>query len=245
MSAKFIWGVGAALTVLGLAFLFNQLGQDNSSPVNAAGAAELNRTITVSGAASAGAKPDIVRATFGVETIQKTLEAALAENNQRMAAVIAKLKELGIADRDIQTVNFSVNVERAFNQGVPGPITGYRVTNNVRATIRSLDLVGMIIDRAIGAGANTVGSIAFGISEVKTLQSQARAQAVADAQAKAQELAKAAGIQVGQVITIVETGVTVPQGTERSAAPVALAAVPIEGGELIVSVSVQVVFAIQ
>ena len=245
MFYKSVGGLILVLAVLGLGLLFTQVGGVNPTRVAAAGAAAGDRSVTVSGAASVGVKPDVARSTFGVETFLPTLQAALAENNRLMSSVIAKLKELGIADKDIQTVNFNVSVERSFDRGVPGPITGYRVTNSVRVTIRQLEKVGNIIDQAIGAGANSVGGISFGVSEVGPLQSQARARAVADAQAKAQELAKAAGIQLGPVISIVETGATVPQPVDRGAFAAPQASVPVEGGELSVSVSVQVVFGIQ
>lgn len=244
MFHKSVVGLILVLAVVGLGLLFSQSTGVNPARVAAAGAAAGDRTISVSGAASVGVKPDVARATFGVETFLPTLQAALAENNRLMSSVIAKLKELGIADKDIQTVNFNVSVERSFDRGVPGPITGYRVSNSVRATIRQLDKVGNVIDQAIAAGANSVGGISFGVSEAGPLQSQARAKAVADAQAKAQELAKAAGIQLGPVISIVETGVSAPQPADRAfAAP--QATVPVEGGELSVSVSVQVVYGIQ
>ncbi len=242
---KFVIGLTLMIAVMGLGFLFAQTLGGAYSNVRAADSTENTRSITVSGAGVIGAKPDIARATFGVETLQRTLDAALAENNQRMASVIAKLKELGLAERDIQTVNFNVNVERSFNNGVPGPITGYRVSNNVRVTIRQLDKVGAIIDQAIGAGANTVSGISFGINDVKTMQTQARALAVVDAKTKATELAKAVGIELGRVLTIVETGVSVPQSSERAAFAPAAQSVPIEGGELSVTVSVQVIYAIQ
>jgi hypothetical protein len=242
---KFSIGLALTIAVMGLGMLFALALGGASTNVRAADSTDNTRSINVSGVGAIGAKPDIARATFGVETLQRTLEGALAENNQRMNSVIAELKKQGLAERDIQTVNFSVSAERLFNNGVPGPITGYRVSNNVRVMIRQLERVGAIIDQAIGAGANTVGGISFSINDVKSMQTQARALAVADAKAKAQELAKAAGIELGRVLTIVETGVSVPQSAERAAISPLAQSVPIEGGELSVTVSVQIIYAIQ
>lgn len=237
MSSKIVVGLAAVLSLSLLVLLSSQLSGDTVTSVQV-------RTISVSGAGSVGVKPDIANATFGVETFFPTLQAALAENSKKMNAVISKLKELGIADRDIQTVNFSVNVERPFDRGIPGPITGYRVNNSLRATIRQLEKVGTVIDQAIASGANTVSGISFGTSAGKALQSDARAKAVADAKAKAEELAKAAGITLGPVISLQETGMGIPQGSERATFAVAQSSVPVEGGELTVTVSVQVVYGI-
>lgn len=98
------------------------------------------RTITVSGEGRISIKPDVVRASVGVETSARTAQEALNENNQRSAAVIAKLKELGIAEEDIKTVSFSVWPQYQY-----GLLTGYRVVHTLRFTVRQLDRAGEMV----------------------------------------------------------------------------------------------------
>jgi uncharacterized protein YggE len=203
------------------------------------------RTITVSGEGTVTAKPDSLQAELGVVTVRPALPESIQENNEKMAAVIAALKELGLADKDIQTARLQIDVERApYN----GPITGYRVSNRVRITIRDLARAGEILDRSVEAGVNDLYGVWFATGDAKQLEQQARLAAVADALSKAREMVEAAGGRLGQVLTISATNEYRPRYSDfyTLSAPVAeRAAVPIEAGELELRVTVQVVFEIE
>lgn len=201
------------------------------------------RTISVTGEGTITAKPDSVQAEIGVTSLRNTLKEAIAENNEKMAAVIAALKDLGIADKDIQTVRFNVELERA---NYNGPITGYRVSNQLHVTIRGLNRAGEILDRAIEAGANDVSGIHFATSNVEELEKQARLAAITDAMSKAREMVEAAGAKLGSVLTITTASYN-PPVYERSLfmASADVRSVPIEPGESQLRVSVQVVFGIE
>ena len=208
------------------------------SPDNA-----FQRTISVTGEGTITTKPDSVQADIGVTALRNTLGEAIAENNEKMAAVIATLKDLGIAEKDIQTVRFNVELERAdYN----GPITGYRVSNQLHVTIRDLGRAGEILDRAIEAGANDVSAIHFATSDVAGPEKQARLAAIADAISKAREMVEAAGAKLGSVLTITTTSVN-PPAYERVMfmASADVKSVPVEAGELQLQTSVQVVFGIE
>ncbi len=174
------------------------------------------RTITVVGEGVVTAKPDIARVNLGVETFAPKLADALKQNNTQMAAVIAKLKSLGVADKDIQTTNLSVNVERNFERGAQGAVIGYRVSNTVATVLRDLNKISDILDQATQAGANNVYGINFGIENTTKLESDARAKAVADAQARADDVAKLNNLSRGDVITMVEGTIPTPLTIEST-----------------------------
>ncbi len=71
------------------------------------------RGITVSGLGKASGKPNIARSTVGVEARAGTAEEAIGEVNQRMAQVLAAVKQAGVADADIRTATLSLNFERS------------------------------------------------------------------------------------------------------------------------------------
>lgn len=119
------------LAVLGMGLLWLKAPE----AVPALGQNSERRTITVSGEGRIAVKPDVVRASVGVETSARTAQEALRENNSRSTAVINKLKELGIAEKDIQTASFSVGPQYDQN----GRLTGYRVAHILRFTVRQLD----------------------------------------------------------------------------------------------------------
>jgi hypothetical protein len=200
------------------------------------------RTISVSGAGAVTSKPDQLNAEIGVISVQNSLDEALAEANSKMAAVIAALKGLGIADKDIQTSNFTISIERA---NYPGPITGYQVSNTLHVTLRDLSNAGDAIDQAVKAGANDVYSVSFAVSDTTALATQARKAAVADAMSKAQEIAGAAGVQLGRVLTITTDAAQSPSYYDSKILYSTSESVQLQPGELNFNANVQVIFEIK
>ncbi len=184
------------------------------------------RTITVVGRGEVKVKPDVATTTVGVEALGPTVDAAMADAEARMTSVLNALKGMGIADKDIQTSNFSINFERQPDQptvtaqATPGKFTPpagfYRVSNMVQVTIRDLDTVGDVIDTAVKAGANNVWGISFSLDNTKALEGQAREAAVDDAKARAQSLAGLTGVQVGDVVSVSEVIGTAAHASLRS-----------------------------
>jgi uncharacterized protein YggE len=205
------------------------------------------RTLTVNGEGEAAGRPDQARITAGVSTASATAKDALARNNARMAEVIATLKKLGIAAEDIQTSNFSLNPVYAQQQpGEQGPprIAGYQVSNSVTVVVNDLAALGGILDQVVQMGSNAVNGIEFTFKDPKSLQGKAREAAVADARARAETYAKAAGVSVGRVLSISETGRAQPYPVAYAARAEASSDVPVEPGSQKLSQSVTVVFAI-
>ena len=204
--------------------------------------------ISVSGAGVVRVKPNIATTSVGIETTAETLADATSQSNSKMAAIIDKIKSIGVADKDIQTTSFNISpIMNQPKQGESPKITGYRVDNQVNVTIRKIDDVGKILDAVVAAGANNVFGISFSVDDATPYQQQARAAAVKDAMDKAGQLAKAAGITLGKVISINEGGVTPRPVFRAAAAPSALAdsTVPVETGEMQISITVDMRFGIQ
>jgi uncharacterized protein len=203
--------------------------------------------ITVGGEATIALTPDLAQAIGGVTIEAKTVREASDANAQAMNAVIAALKEAGIAEKDIQTAQFTITpVYSQGRQGRPEEprITGYRASNQVRFNIRDIGKVSEVLDRAIAAGATDLRGVTFTMSETSKAKDQARAEAIADARRRAEVYAKAAGAQVGRAIAITETGTVPPRPTLalESAQRAAAAAPPIAPGETTLWVSVTVSF---
>lgn len=191
------------------------------------------------------AQPNLARITVGVEISDQSLANAQAQAAQRMDAVVAKLKADGIADDDIRTVSY--NVTPQYDQQV---LRGYSVQNLVEVRSRNVSALGALLDDAVGSGATRIYGISFESSDMESLKNQARDQAMANAAAKAQQLAKDGGVNLGRPIAIEEndaSGVTPVQ--VRTAAPAAAAQAapqtPVQTGQLQVSTTVHVLYAIQ
>ncbi len=214
------------------------------------------RTITVIGQGKVNVKPDIARVQIGVEVFAPTVKEATAKNREQMASVLAALKKAGVADKDIQTFNYSINFERESFMAMPSapgaaemkavePRGRYRVSNMVQVTIRDLDTVATILDAAVEAGANNVWGVSFGIEDSGKAESEARAKAMDNARAKAAELAELAGVELGEVISVSEViGTAFPPVAFAEARALGGGA-PISPGELTFQTQLQVVFAIK
>jgi uncharacterized protein YggE len=244
MTNKWNFAVGIATALLLVAAV--QLGgvstgQGTQRPATANAAEGPNRTITVIGEGTAAASPDLARVSIGVTTSAPTATEATKENNDKMTGIINTLKDLGIADKDIQTTNYSISPEFSSQKGETNQITGYRVSDTVQVTVRNLDKIGTVLDQVTQAGANNISGISFSIENPATLRAEARAQAFADAQARAKDLAKLGGVQLGEILSISEStgGGPVPVANALSSAA------PIQPGQTEVHTQIQVIYAIQ
>ena len=204
--------------------------------------------IAVSGTGKVSVKPDVVMSSIGIQVNGSSLSDATSQANTKMAAVISQIKSMGVADKDLQTTNYSVQpiTDQSKPDGGTGKITGYQINNQVNVTVRKIDDLGKILDAAVAAGANSIYGVSFSVDDPAPYQQQARAAAVKDAQDKAGQLAKAGGLTLGKIVWISE-GTVSPQPLFRAAAAsIGLGgAVPVESGQMDVTVSVDVRFALQ
>ncbi|HSN91756.1 MAG TPA: SIMPL domain-containing protein [Anaeromyxobacteraceae bacterium] len=204
------------------------------------------RVIRVSGQGRAFAAPDVSRVILGVEVDAVSLARATADATARMKGVLAALEKAGVAAKDVQTVRYDVDVKRKVEKvSGPGEPSGYRVSNRVRVTVRDMARVGAILDQAVAAGANDVGGLSFDKEDASGERARALEAAVADARAKAATIAKAAGVALGEVLSLSEsTPGAIPVRVEGFDYR-ARASVPVATGQLEIPASVDVTFALR
>jgi uncharacterized protein YggE len=186
------------------------------------------RLVTVSGEATVSVAPDMAVIRIGVSSQGRTAREASDANGRQMTAVLAAIKEAGIADRDVQTSRLSLQPQYDPNKSGTARLLGFQVTNQLTVRIRDIDKLPGILDRAIGAGANEMSGIEFIVSEQSKLLDQARDEAIADARRKAALYVQAAGAKLGAVVAITEEGSNPPV---RPLAAMRAGAVPVAPGE--------------
>jgi len=162
--------------------------------------------------------------------------------------VIDALKKNGVAEKDIQTVQFNVNPQYDFRGGTQ-QIVGYEVSNVVTAKVRDLAKAGAAIDAATEAAGNdaVVQGLWFGIDDPTELQKQAREQAVKKAKDQAEQLADNAGVKLGKLLSISESSGSIPYAADVIRAPATGGGVtesPIQAGELTVRITVSLLYAV-
>ncbi len=205
--------------------------------------------IWVSGTGEVTVTPDVAILTLGVQAQEATVKAAQSEASSAMNAVVAALKSNGVADKDIQTQWYSISPVTKWDDKTNEQITtGYSVTNTVTAKIRDISKAGTVIDDVANAGGNLtrINGITFTVDDQTAYYTQAREKAMQDAAAKAQQLASLAGVNLGKAIYISESGGYIPQPIRLdTSAGVSSASTPISPGELDITLTVQVGYAIE
>ena len=161
-------------------------------------------TFNVTGEGSVDVPPDIAIVSAGVQVDGPTVKAAQSGLNTKINAVSAAVKNVGVADGDIKTTNYSIYPQYDYSVGNRQRITGYSASSNLTIKIRDIDRTNDVIDGAAAAGANQVSGISFDVDDKDKAMSDARTKAVADAKAKAQAAASAAGFRIGRIINYSE-----------------------------------------
>jgi uncharacterized protein YggE len=230
-----VLAIGAIITVL--------ITRPTPAQAQAAGVPGM-RQITVVGTGEIKVTPDTASVQIGVETTAPTTQEALSQNTAQATAIIEKIKQLGVAEKDIQTSGFNISPTYSSDGR---QVTGYTVGNQVSVTIRDLAKAGSLLDQVVQAGANRIYGVSFTVSDPAAAQSQARDKAVADAKSRAAQLAQGAGATVGQVLVINENVGSSPvvplPMMDRAAA--AGAPVPVQAGEQSYSAQVQITYELR
>ncbi|PYE82360.1 SIMPL domain-containing protein [Pseudoroseicyclus aestuarii] len=198
--------------------------------------------IIVMGEGEATAKPDRATVTLGVEAEAATPREASDMMSEAAARVIDRLVESGIPRAAIQTGQLTLDQQYGEEPSDERPfLAGTMLT--VRVT--DLDSLGEVLNAAITDGANRLQGVDFGIEDDSVLREEARRDAVADARERAEVLADAAGVSLGDILQISETGSGRPRPMQRGdAMMVAEAALPVAPGDLTVSQLVEIVWEI-
>jgi uncharacterized protein YggE len=205
----------------------------------------IDSAIFASGDATVSKKPDLALLSAGIESHSSSAAAAQTDLASKAGKLIARIKALGVADKDLSTSGYGIGPE----YGSSGQaVTGYRAGEQLQVKWHNVDTVGKTLDAIVQEGGATNISVGFGLANPKAAQAEARALAIADARTKAQAMASAAGVQLGQVIRVSDvssytrTPYPISYGAALAAPDKAVTQVPV--GDLDVQVSVEVDYAI-
>ena len=207
---------------------------------------QVYRTLTVSGSGKVYLTPDIAYINLGVHSEGANAAETVADNNAQTTKILDALKKSGVAEKDIQTVNFSIYPQQQYDtEGKPTGELRYTVDNTVYVTVRDLTKIGDLLDAAVKAGANNVYGIQFDVADKSKAMSDARKAAIDNARAIAEELAVAAGVTLGDVQTINMYGGSAPIIVEAKMSGYAADSVPVQPGQLAITVEVNIVYEIR
>lgn len=151
-------------------------------------------TVDVSGDAVVKVVPDRARLSLGVETRNKDLDAASAQNDVIVRKVLSTAQQFQVASGDVQTDY--VHVDLAYDDHDNTLVNYYSVTKGVDIYLRDVGKFEALLKAVLHAGANHVYDVEFSTSELRKYRDQARALAVKAAMEKANDMAESAGLHV-------------------------------------------------
>jgi uncharacterized protein YggE len=248
MRQSLVIGAFAVLSALTVSFAVSALTRSPIVPTTPAAAAVTTTGsgfqpgIFTTGDGTVATRPDTAFIAAGVDAQAPTASAAQRSVAAQAGRLIAKAKALGIPDKDINTAGYSIGPMYSSDGRT---VTGYQASEELSLKWHNVDTTGSALDALVQEGGATRIGVSFGLNDYSAAQAQARTLAITAARDRAQAMAKAAGVNLGQVLRIVDytTGGRTPVQFAPSAADAAgTTQVPV--GELDVTVTVEVDFAI-
>lgn len=203
------------------------------------------RTISVYASGVVRGIPDVMELTLGVETRARSAAEALERNSDLARKVLAVLKLVGVPEQDLQTSDLSVSPVYDDNGTA---VIAYTVRNFVSARIRQLDNVGKVVDAATEVAGDeiVVNGLYFSFDDNTELVAKAREDAVHRARKQAEQLASAAGVELGDLLSLTESSAPIGPAAEydgRAAASPDVST-PVSPGSQELSVDVTLVYEI-
>jgi uncharacterized protein YggE len=161
-------------------------------------------TITINGKGIVDHAPDIAMITVGVSVEAETASTAMSQQTTKMNGVFAAVRAAGIADRDMQTSNLSLNPVYDYPPNQQPRMRGYNATNQITIRVRDIKSLGRTLDAVVKGGGNNIQGVSFSIDKPEAYQNEARVAAIKDAAARAELYANAVGYKVKRIVTISE-----------------------------------------
>ena len=202
---------GAMLSVFALAFWYGVTGWKEFRSIRE------TQQISVTGEGKVAVKPDIAMLSVSIVTEAKKIKDAQLDNTRLSGSVTGFLKEMGIEEKDIKSVNYSIYPQYNYYDAPvcmaypcpphrPPEVVSYQVRHSLEIKVRNLDDVDDLLDGVVTAGATEVGSVSFTVDDEKKVLADARKKAIEDAKAKAAVLSKDLGVRLGKIVGFSESG---------------------------------------
>ena len=189
--------------------------------------------------------PDMASISLGVNTDATNAAEALSANAAQMNKVMNALAAAGIAPKDIQTSNLSLNAQYDYEANQTPKLRGYQASNSVTVIVHDLKKLGQAVDATVKAGANQVNGVSFGVSDPGAAEDAARQKAVKALLAKANLYANASGYKVARLVSLSESGgyqAPQPMPMMAMARMEKDAGSPVSGGEMSLRIDVSAVY---
>jgi uncharacterized protein YggE len=175
------------------------------SPTSA-GSADEGTRVRARGHSIVVAPPDLSIVDLAVASEAPEAAAAAQINAEQMHAVLDALDKAFADVAEVETSGYTLSPRYDFQKGTGRVLTGFTARSALRVKSRDVEAAGRIIDVAVGAGADEVRSVRFGLQDDTQQREQALAQATRQARRRAEVMAEAIGLRVRRIVDVDEIG---------------------------------------
>ncbi len=174
------------------------------------------KSISVSGKSEISVAPDIAYVYISINTKNVDAKIAQSENAELSVSVIAALKEIGVLEKDIETLNFRLNEAYDYTydfetplgnvKSEPEKVKEFEAVHSLKVRSFELDSIGNLVSTVILAGANGVSNIEYSLSDEleMTVRADALEKSIIAGKGKAVSMSKTLNVELGEVITVSE-----------------------------------------
>ena len=191
-------------SIIGIAIVLAAwvVGQNMNHPTTITTASQ--NSVSVNGDGQVFAQPDTFTLDVLAEEKTKTTAEGFAAVGKKVALVQKLLKENGIADKDIQSVNIAINPNYVYDNG-KSSVDGFVATHGLKIKIRKLASIDTILSGVSNIPGIQIQNTSYDIDDKTEFYRQAREMAIAKARQKAEDMAKATGIKLGKISSLSES----------------------------------------
>lgn len=201
--------------------------------------------INVSASADVKVAPDQAMVSAGVVSQSQDAGAAMRDNAAKMNMVFEALNEAGIDRKNVQTSQITLQPRYDYSNRKAPRITGYEARNMITVTTGDLTKTGAMVDALVAAGVNNINQVQMTVKDPEEAQNKARTEAIGKAKAKAASMADAAGVTLGDLKSLNESGGGRPVMYQRAAAMDTMESTPVAPGEQTIRITVNMSYGIK
>jgi uncharacterized protein YggE len=166
--------------------------------------------VKVFGSAILRVEPDVASLQFAVSRQAKQPRDAFHQTHQAVRGVRTYLAQAGAGDVAASRITLSRTYEHSSGRQQP---TGYAARVGFNILLSDLDRMEEILIGVVDAGANEIGYVDFQTTRLREHRAEARRRAVAAARDKAENYCRAAGVALGEVLSLEDVSPDVLRGS--------------------------------
>ena len=167
----------------------------------------MDRTIKVTGKGKISVKPDLTRLFINIEDTKDSYESAMEESAIQFGILKDCFEKLSFARTDLKTINFSVDTQyenyQAMNKTWKKKLVGYKYIHSMKLEFDvDNERLGKILYALSQLESKPEIRIVYSVKNPEAAKNSLLMNAIEDSKEKARVLSQAAGVALGDIITI-------------------------------------------